>query len=120
MKIYKKHFGKKLKEALSKGGFKQIELANALDVNAASVSNWINGKDFPDDDRIPAICKFLKVKESFFEYDQDMTIDDLIGILPMIQKIPIDIIQTLSKKDEQFFTDLRTSLSKMKNTTDNI
>lgn len=66
MQIYKNYFGEKLKSALSASGINQRELSDLLDVKTSTVSRWVNGHDFPDDQRLPEICKAVGVKANYF------------------------------------------------------
>lgn len=117
MEIYKKFFGKKLKEALNASGHKQFELADELEINASAVSQWISGKDFPDDSRLPDICRFLKLDPSYFTVEGQMSASELVSILNgnmetvrAIQTIPNDIIRMLANQDDIFFASLRRTL----------
>lgn len=119
MEIYRKHFGKKLKEALVTAGKKQFELADKLEVNPASVSNWINGKDFPEDSRLPAICKFLNIPESYFIHDEQDTfsanqlvslLQSHLDVIMLLPKIPKDVIKLLARQDDIYQDSLKRTL----------
>lgn len=66
MRIFKSLFGKRLDQALKRAGKNQVWLAEKLDVKPSAVSRWKTGRDFPEDDRLPAICSALGVDASFF------------------------------------------------------
>lgn len=66
MQIYKDLFSKRFRAARERSGLKQGEIAEKLDVKPSTVSRWETGSDLPDDSRLPAICKILGVKESYF------------------------------------------------------
>lgn len=66
MDIYRAEFGKRLKEARLRAGLKQHHLAEAAHVEQSAVSNWETGKDFPEDDRLPDICRILNVDPEYF------------------------------------------------------
>ncbi len=70
MDFWKKHFGKKLKEARRKKGLSQADLGLALgdhlSVESSSVSRWENGHDLPDDSRLRKLFDVLGVKERYF------------------------------------------------------
>ena len=66
-------FGKRLKEALKNKNMTAIELANKLDINRGIISNYINGKYKPKQDRITQIARILNVKESWL-----MGFDDIV------------------------------------------
>lgn len=116
MEIYRKHFGKKLKDALTSAGLKQVDLADKLDVNASAVSQWINGKDFPEDSRLPEICRILNIAESYFVRDEQdsMTAGEFLDLLEnnkdvifLLPKIPKDVIRLLSRQDDIYFDHIR-------------
>lgn len=67
MQIYKTFFGERLREALRRAGKTQAYLAEKMGVKDSTVSRWVNGHDFPDDDKIPGICEALKIERAFFE-----------------------------------------------------
>jgi transcriptional regulator with XRE-family HTH domain len=71
VKLYRAHFGRKLKAALKAAGLNQRQLAEdrRINVDPSAVSKWINGEDMPADDRFPSICAVLKVDEHYFEVD---------------------------------------------------
>lgn len=71
MDIYRKQFGTQLRLALEAAGKTQAWLAEKMEVKAATVSRWVNGKDFPKN-RVEKIAKFLEMTES-----------QLIGASPM-------------------------------------
>lgn len=66
MKILRMEFGKRLLRARKSAGLMQWEIADAAGVDPSAVSNWEHGKDFPQDARLPDICKALGVDESYF------------------------------------------------------
>lgn len=65
-------FGKRLKEALNNKHMTPIELANKLDINRGIISNYINGKYKPKQDRITQIARILDVKEAWLIGFDDM------------------------------------------------
>lgn len=75
MKIYRKIFGEKLKEARVKVGLTQAQLADILNIETPNISRWETGADFPKDARFPAICKALKVPESYFSISTQSQIE---------------------------------------------
>lgn len=50
-----------LKYYLELRGMTQKELAKRLSISQSAVTNWINGKNFPDIDMVAEICKVLNV-----------------------------------------------------------
>lgn len=115
MKIYKEHFGKKLREATKAAGVTQAKLAEAVGVEPPAVSRWVNGLDFPDDSRMGPICEFLKVEPEFFGYgNAEMSASDLLDLLQankdillVLPKIPRDVLKLLSRQDDIYFASLR-------------
>ncbi|MGE3756891.1 MAG: helix-turn-helix domain-containing protein [Pseudobdellovibrionaceae bacterium] len=78
MRIYKEHFGKKLRQARKSLGLRQSDLAEAVGVEPSTVSRWETGEDSPDDVRLPTICKTLKVSPDYFvDAPNPTTIGDL-------------------------------------------
>lgn len=53
--------GERIKQALLEKGLKQIDLANYLNVDKATITNYINNKYSPKADRLQQISEFLKV-----------------------------------------------------------
>lgn len=121
MEIYKKHFGKKLKQAINQAGLKQFELADKLDVNPAAISHWVSGKDFPDDSRIEKICSVLHVDLNYFGYGKtEMSAMELLDLLQenreslfLIPRIPKDILKLLSVQDDIVLKEIRVMLEKL-------
>jgi transcriptional regulator with XRE-family HTH domain len=50
----------KIKEKYRLLGFTQESFAKAVGVSRTTVSNWINGKKFPQPPRLKKICEILK------------------------------------------------------------
>lgn len=88
MKIFKAHFGRRLKEALAKAGLKQFQLAETLGVKPSAVSRWANGIDFPDDDRLPDLVKAIGVDQSYFVERSDK---EMLAKQPTLQEIRDEI-----------------------------
>ncbi len=53
--------GSRIKRVRDKRGITQKELADKIGVKAAVISNWETGKNRPNVDLLPAICKALSV-----------------------------------------------------------
>lgn len=90
MEIYKKYFGKKLRIQRNSLNLTQENLAVAMGVEASSVSRWETGEDFPDDDRLPLLCKTLGVGQDYFVPEsQSAPIEGHLGneILSEIHKL---------------------------------
>lgn len=117
MKLYKEHFGKRLKDALDLSGMKQVQLAEKLEVEPPTVSRWIRGIDMPEEWRISKIAETLNVHEEFFGFEnshRELTAKELCDfyfeneeIIPLIPKIPKDVLKLLSSQDETYFSSLR-------------
>ncbi len=119
MKIYREHFGKKLRDAIKDAKLTQAKFAETIGVEPPAVSRWVNGVDFPDESRFPKICATLKVEPNYFGYSQTMSSNDFLrllidleDVLPSLRSIPKDILLLLSKQDSTYFETLRASLLK--------
>lgn len=67
MDIFRQQFGVRLRAARKRiPGLTQEKLAEIVDVEGPSVSRWETGHDFPEDFRLPAICKAVGVKPEYF------------------------------------------------------
>lgn len=72
MQIFETFFGQKLREARKAAKLSQEKLAAEVRVEPPSISRWENGHDFPEDSRLPLICKALDVPIEFFEGKDDI------------------------------------------------
>lgn len=54
-------FGNKLKFYREEMNMSQEELGNAINVTKATISNWENGKSFPDGDKLLELSKFFGI-----------------------------------------------------------
>lgn len=68
-----------LKEIMSMKGINSVMLSEKLGVSKATVSYWINGKVFPDPEKLELIATELGVKvwELFKEPEEDVCVDAL-------------------------------------------
>ena len=55
-----------LSELMALRGVKNVELARAVGVSKVAVTNWLNGSNSIDIERVPAICSFLGVSVDAF------------------------------------------------------
>ena len=62
---------KGLREALSRSGLKQKDIAEALGVSPQAVWLWAEGKGMPDGGNLVRLVKFLR------GYEPTLTLDDL-------------------------------------------
>ena len=77
MDIYRSKFGKRLREARKRiPNLSQERLAEIVGVEGPSVSRWETGKDFPDESRLPLICKALGVSSDYFELPEQIIHQD--------------------------------------------
>lgn len=67
-KTVKEIFWNVLPEKMNEAGIRSVDLANALGLNKATVSNWIHRKAFPEMDNVQRIADVLHCKT-----------DDLLG-----------------------------------------
>lgn len=61
---FNKLFSRQLCKYLELNNKTQLDLANYLNVSAASVSNWCKGLKTPRMDKVDAMCKYLGIKRS--------------------------------------------------------
>lgn len=122
--IYRKYFGERLRRALEAIGQNQAWLADKLEVKPATVSRWVNGKDFPTRERLETIARFLEVSvddlvgapsteslapadtKQSLEHKIQLTLDEMAQILPKIlSKKPIEraMILYMITRDRRFF-----------------
>lgn len=80
----KEQFKDKLLFAMKKKGMSQSGLANATGITASSISDWINGRYIPKQDKIYLLANALNVKPSFLlgYYDEEINVDAIIRSLP--------------------------------------
>ena len=62
------NFSKRLADLLADSGRSQVDLAKYLGVKPATVSVWLNGKGFPQFDKLEPIARFFRI-----------TVPDLLG-----------------------------------------
>jgi len=67
-KTVKEKFWDILPIKMQEAGIRPVDLANAMDMNKATISNWMNRKAFPEMDNIQRIADVLNCKT-----------DDLLG-----------------------------------------
>ena len=60
---------KNIQTCMSERGLSQKELASALGVSQASISNWCQGIKMPRMDKIDRICEFFGIKRSYLLCD---------------------------------------------------
>jgi transcriptional regulator with XRE-family HTH domain len=65
--IYRKHIGANIRAARKALGLSQAELAAKVGVEPPTVSRWETGKDFPGQERLPALCEALSVSQRYFD-----------------------------------------------------
>ena len=61
-KTVKEKFWEILPIKMHEAGFRAIDLANALDMNKATISTWLHRKSFPEMDNIQRIADVLHCK----------------------------------------------------------
>ena len=62
--LYRREFGKKLRDLRRLMGLTQQDLAEALNVSSQAVSKWERGKAFPNMSKMPTIAKLLGAEVS--------------------------------------------------------
>ncbi len=65
-RLAKAEFGKRLEAALEEAGLTQRAFADELEVEPSTVSRWVSGASFPDDDRFPTICRLVGKRPEYF------------------------------------------------------
>lgn len=89
MKIYRIYFGQKLGEALRRKGLTQLDFAEKVGVEPATISRWVNGRDFPHEDRVPDICNILGIGTEYFlptDKSPSVTVKGLLSTIDEIEK----------------------------------
>lgn len=60
-----------LKELMSTNGIKNVELARILGMSKVAVTNWLNGNNSIDIEKVPLICDFFGVSiDDFLSHSQ--------------------------------------------------
>lgn len=65
-RLNKEAFSKRFRQLFKASGFKQADLAEAIDVTQASVSAWLNGKKMPGFGEVVRIATAFKIDLSEF------------------------------------------------------
>lgn len=102
----KEQFKDKLLYALKKKGMTQSDLSNATGITASSISDWINGRYIPKQDKIYILANALDVKPSFLLGYYDDGDDDgktarhnVGGMLKVLQYKVIPILGNICAGD---------------------
>lgn len=102
--------GRKIKAARVAKGLSQSELAEKCEVSSSAIiSNWENGNNFPDVDKLSKLCIALDVSLSYmFDYYSDKSRDlspdewEIIQNFRLLsdedQKQVLDLVNTLKEK----------------------
>lgn len=65
-----------LNELMTAKGVKNVELARAVGVSKVAVTNWLNGNNSIDIERVPSICEFFGVSiDAFLSHSSPDAID---------------------------------------------
>ena len=94
--LLKEEFGRRMKTAMDSKDVKQAELAKAVDVSPANISNYVLGKAFPPIDTLTEIAKVLDISldslcgiENQEKYSAPKTIGDIArAIMYVLNSIP--------------------------------
>lgn len=87
---------KNIQDCMNERNLSQKELANALGVSQASISNWCQGIKMPRMDKIDRICDFFGIKRSYLlcdhKFDKNSTpykdaIQTLIDERPELEEL---------------------------------
>lgn len=60
----KRIFAKKLNFYMNKRGVSQADIASAFNITASTVSDWCNGKKYPQGDKIQLLADYLHIAKS--------------------------------------------------------
>lgn len=99
--------GNKLKNAINKSGYSQLDIAKYLNVSKDTISNYINDKYIPRLDILIKICEIVNVPIQNIIYDIDVSnIDDVfynkfVNLNTKQKEIIIDYIEFLENKNNQ-------------------
>ena len=64
-----------LKELMVAKGVKNVELARAVGVSKVAVTNWLNGSNSIDIEKVPSICDFFGVSiDAFLSHSNQRTL----------------------------------------------
>lgn len=74
------HFDKNLKLLMRKTGKNQDDIAQIVNVNRTSVSNWINKRSSPDLNKIDEIANIFNIKSSDLVYTDLTATSDMTTI----------------------------------------
>ncbi len=70
--------GEKIKEARTKAGLSQEQLAQKLRVSRSAVAKWETGKGLPDVENLKALSQLLHVSVDYLLDDSESTFDELV------------------------------------------
>lgn len=98
-----KKFAHDLREALRIRGINQKELAKASDITEGSVSNYLNGKIFPNEKAFKQINNVLGCNFSRNEYlTKDVSMQDIgYAFSNLVKKGDFDTLKRLIEIEEQ-------------------
>ena len=104
--------GKRIKKALSIRGIKQSQLSTFLNVDRATINNYINDKYAPKTDRISLIANFLNVDVVWLlGYDVPMERVNVERVQDNDNDLLVASINKLSSEDKQMVIDMINRLS---------
>ncbi len=93
---FNKKLGDKIKAQRGKLGFKQLEIANALQISPQAVSKWETGENAPDISLLVSLAKLLNVTTDwllgYYEFDSSnidasVFISEVMGFTHKIQRM---------------------------------
>lgn len=103
-------FSENLKRYMEEQGVTQMDLMNALDLNSASISSYVNGKYLPRMSKITKLCEYFHCEPSDLLTDKkdDISVekinDDERHLLDMYRRLDAygkELMHTIAKQEYQ-------------------
>lgn len=116
-------FGDNLRGLIISAGLKYSEAAEELDISVSYLQQLMRGERNPSFETIKGVCARFQVTEAdLFSSDlsrtrlnpqrpmNQTTFEEFKKILPLMGKIPKDILEMLAEQDAQYFQSIRREL----------
>ena len=94
----KKSFPDRFREVITNKDITQTELSNITGITQSSISDWLNGKYLPKQDKIDILAKALGVSPAYLMgwEDDDIDLSKIPGLIFPVQMKRIPILGTIS------------------------